>query len=54
MIKPIMNYWLEDLNDEILTDWFVSKHRQNNFVMEEKYKHLVLSMKRIIKNLIYK
>ena len=34
----IMNYWLEDLNDEILTDWFVSKHRQNNFVMEEKYK----------------
>ena len=34
----IMNYWLEDLNDELLTDWFVAKHRRNNFVMEEKYK----------------
>ena len=34
----IMNYWLEDLNDEMLTDWFVAKHRQSNFVMEEKYK----------------
>ena len=32
----ILGLWLEDLNDEKLTEWFVPLERQENFVMQEK------------------
>lgn len=34
----IMNFWLEDLNDELLTKWFVPPHKQTSYVMDEKLK----------------
>ena len=34
----IMNFWLEDLNDELLTKWFVTKDKQTSYVMDEKLK----------------
>ena len=35
-IHNVRNLWLEDLNDELLTEWFVPDDRKKTFVMEEK------------------